>query len=172
METYNMPEQEQRQRKSWPLLLLIIVVLLLVGGGLFAWLVIAKQSSPPASVSTNPHFSATTQAGTSGGKGTPPTVANDVRQQVAQRLHLSVDQLTTKLQSGIAIDSLATQQGMSSDAWRAFVIATYQAAYEKEIQAGNVTQTSADHDMRNIRAYPFDALNGWVTNDCLGVTPQ
>lgn len=171
METYNMPEQEQRRRKSWPLLLLI-VVLLLVGGGLFAWLVVAKQSSPPASVSTNPHFSATTQAGTSSGKGTPSTVANDVRQQVAQRLHLSVNQLTMKLQSGAAIDALATQQGMSADAWRAFVIATYQAAYEKEVQAGNVTQVRAGHDMRNIRAYPFDALNGWVTNDCLGATPQ
>jgi len=168
METYDMPEQAQRRRKVSHLLL--IVVLLLAGGGLFAWLVVAGQPPQPSSDSTSPHFSTTTQSGVPASKGTPPSVANDVRQQVAQKLHLSVDQLITKLQSGVAIDSLAMQQGMSSDAWRTFLIATYHAAYEKEVRTGNVTQVRTDHDMRNIRSYPLDALNNWVTNDCLGIT--
>jgi hypothetical protein len=177
MEKYDLPERERRRRNLWPFLLLI-VVLLLAGGGLFAWLMVARQPAQPSLVSTNPHFSATAQSSTTTGqspasaKGTPPAVANDVRQRVAQRLHLSVDQLTAKLQSSIAIDSLAAQQGMSSDAWRTFVLATYQAAYEKEVRAGNVAQARADHDMRNIRSYPLDALNSWVTSDCLGVTPD
>lgn len=168
MEEYDMSEQERRRRNFWPFLLLI-VVLLLTGGGLFAWLVMTRQAPQQSSVGTNPHFSAATQPSATT-KGTPPAVASDVRQQVAQKLYLSVDQLTAKLQAGVAIDSLAAQQGLSSDVWRAFVIATYQAAYEKEVRAGKVTQARADHDMRNIRSYPLDALNGWVTNDCLGVT--
>jgi hypothetical protein len=172
MEEYDMPERERQRRNVWPFLLLI-AVLLLAGGGLFVWLVIASQPPQPSSVTTTSHFSSTTQpSAAAGGKGTPPTVAGDVKQQVAQQLRLSVGQLTTKLQSGVAIDSLAAQQGMSSDAWRAFVIATYQAAYEKEVRAGYVTQARADHDMHNLRSYPLDALNTWATNDCLGITPE
>ena len=172
MKKHDFTEPEQRQKKGWPLLLFLIVLLLLAGIGLFAWLVFAGQTPQASNISTNPHFSATTQSSATTGKGTPPEVANDVRQQVAQKLHLSLDQLTAKLQSGVPIDSLATQQGISADSWRAFVIATYQAAYEREVSAGKVTQVRADHDMRNIRSYPLDALNGWVTNDCLGVTTE
>ena len=108
------------------------------------------QSSPPAS------------------KGTPPEVANIVRQQVAQKLHLSVDQLTTKLQSGVSIEALAAQQGMSPGEWRTFVIATYQAAFEQVVNARKLAQVLADRYMHNIRLYPPDALDNWVTMDCLG----
>jgi hypothetical protein len=91
---------------------------------------------------------------------------------VAQQLHLSVDQLTAKLQSGISIESLVTQQGMSSAQWHTFVINTYQAAYNSAVSARKVVQGRADNDMHHIRAYPPDALDGWVTMDCLGTTAQ
>jgi hypothetical protein len=162
-DTFTKPEQ----KKGWSRLLLLIGLLLVVGIGLPGWLIVARQTPAPSSVSTNPHFSATALTT---GKGTLPEVASAVRQQVAQKLHLTVDQLTAKLQAGVPIESLATQQGMSPDAWRTFVIATYQAAYDQAVSAGKLTQAQADHDMHNIRAYPPDALNGWVTNDCLGVT--
>ena len=163
-DTYTEPEQ----KKGGPRLLLLISLLLVVGLGLLGWQVFARQTPAPSSVSTNPHFSATSAPVS---KGTPPEVANAVRQQVAQKLQLSVDQLTTKLQAGVPIESLAAQQGMSADAWRTFVIATYQAAYDQAVSTGKLTQARADHDMHSIRSYPPDALNGWVTNDCLGVTP-
>lgn len=181
METHDIPEQEKRRRNFWPYLLLIVVLLLV--GGLAVWLLGARQPAQSSPFSSNPHFSATAQSSAVTGKsstatgqspasakGTPPAVANDVRQLVAQRLHLSVDQLMAKLQSGVAVDSLAAQQGMTSDTWRTFVLNTYQTAYEKEVQAGTVTQARANHDMQNIRTYPYDALNSWVTNDCLGNT--
>ena len=158
---------EPEQKKGGFRLLLLIGLLLVVGIGLLGWLVFARQTSAPSSISTNPHFNATV---TNASKGTPPEVANTVRQQVAQKLRLTVDQLTAKLQADVAIESLAAQQGMSADAWRTFVIATYQAAYDQAASAGKLTQAQADHTMHNIRAYPPDALNAAVTNDCLGVT--
>jgi hypothetical protein len=163
--------QEQQPKKGWRFHLLFIALVLIVGIGLLTWQVLTRQTASTSSVSNNPHFSSSGQA-TTVSKATPPVVANDVRQQVAQKLHLPVDQLTTKLQSGVLIESLATQQGMSTDGWRTFVIATYQAAFNKEVSAGKVTQAQADHYMHNISSYPFDALNGWVTNDCLGITGQ
>lgn len=163
--------QEQQPKKGWRFHLLFIALVLIVGIGLLIWQALARQTASTANISNNPHFSSSTQAATVS-KATPPTVANDVRQQVAQKLHLSVDQLTIKLQAGVLIESLATQQGMSPEGWRTFVIATYQAAYNKEVGAGKVTQAQADHYMHNIRSYPLDALNGWVTNDCLGITDQ
>lgn len=161
--TFTNPEQ----KKGGPRLLLPLILLLIVGIGLLSWFVFTRQTSAPSSVNINPHFNTTV---TSVSKGTPSEVATLVRQQVAQKFHLTVDQLTTQLQSGTAIASLAEQQGMSADAWRTFVLATYQAAYNQAVSAGKLTQARADHDMQNIRTYPPDALNNWITNDCLGIT--
>ena len=156
---------QKRQRKG-RLLLFILVGVLFVGGiGVLIWWQIAGQQTPQASsIANNSHFSTSTPVS----KNTPPEVANDVRQHVAQQLHLSVDQLTAKLQSGMAIEALAAQQGMSSVQWRTFVIDIYQAAYNHAVSAGSLAQARADSDMRHIRAYPPDALDGWVTMDCLG----
>lgn len=159
---------DPQQKKGGSRLLLLIGLLLVVGLGLLGWQVFARQAStPPNAISTNAHFSTTS---TSVSKGTPPEIATLVRQQVAQKLQLSVAQLTARLQAGTPIETLAVQQGMSADAWRTFIITTYQVAYSQAVSAGQLTQARADHDLRNIRAYPPDALNAWVTNDCLGET--
>ena len=162
----NFTEPEQQQKRGWPRLLLITSLLLVIGSGLLAWQVFARQTPQASSISNNPHFSA--QSSPPASKGTPPEVANIVRQQVAQKLHLSVDQLTTKLQSGVSIEALAAQQGMPPGQWRTFVIATYQAAFEQAVHAGKLAQARADRYMHNIRSYPPDALDNWVTMDCLG----
>ena len=159
---------DTQQKKGGPRLLLLIGLLLVVGLGLLGWQIFAHQASAPSNnINTNAHFRATS---TSVSKGTPPGVANIVRQQVAQKLQLSVDQLIARLQAGTPIETLAAQQDIPADTWRTFVITTYQAAYNQAVSAGQLTQARADHDMRNIRSYPPDALNAWVTNDCLGIT--
>jgi hypothetical protein len=102
------------QKKGSPRLLFLIGFLLIAGLGLLGWQVFAHQASTPSnSVSTNAHFNATS---TSSSKGTPPEVATIVRQRIAQRLPLSVDQFTARLQAGTPIETLATQQRMSADA--------------------------------------------------------
>lgn len=160
---------DPQPKKGGPRLLLLLISILLVGGlGLLGWQAFAHQASTSSNtISTNVHFNATS---TSASKGTPPEVATLVRQRVAQQLHLSVDQLIARLQAGTPIEALAVQQGMSADAWRTFVITTYQAAYSQAVHAGQLTQVRVNHDMGNIRSYPPDALNTWVTNDCLGIT--
>lgn len=156
---------QKRQRKGRQLLFILVGVLFVGGIGALTWWQIAGQQTPQAaSIENNSHFSTATPVS----KNTPPEVASDVRQHVAQQLHLSVDQLTVKLQSGVAIEALATQQGISSAQWRTFVVDTYQAAYNRAVSAGSLAQARADNDMRHIRTYPPDALDGWVTMDCLG----
>ena len=163
-------EPEQQQKKGWLRILLLISLLLVVGIGLLAWQVFARQTPQASSISNNPHYSA--QSSPPANKSTPPQVANVVRQQVAQKLHLSVDQLTTKLQAGVSIEALAAQQGMSPGQWRTFVIATYQAAFEQAVSAGKLTQARADRYMHSIRLYPPDALDNWVTMDCLATATE
>jgi hypothetical protein len=158
-------EPEQQQKKGRTRILFLAGLLLVVGIGLLAWQVFARQTPQTSSISNNPHFSA--QSSPPASKSTPPEVANVVRQQVAQKLHLSVDQLTTRLQSGVSIEALAAQQGMTPDEWRTFVIATYQAAFEQAVNAGKLTQARAERFMHSIRLYPPDALDNWVTMDCL-----
>src|SRR5947209_7961276 len=156
---------QKQQKKGRLFLFLLVGVLFVVGIGVLTWWQIFGQQMPHASgINNNTHFSTSTPVS----KNTPPEVASDVRQHVAQQLHLSVDQLTAKLQSGVSIKSLAMQQGMSSAQWHTFVIDTYQAAYNRDVSAGKLEQARADNDMRHLRSNPPDALGGWVTMECLG----
>jgi hypothetical protein len=165
-------EEPQHARSRLPLILLMVTLILAVGGGGFlAWQLLAppgltaigSPSGGPASQATQ-----ATATGSQQGKGTPPAVAAEVRQQVAQQLQLSVSQLQAQLQAGTPIETLATRVGMSQEQWHTFALDTYQTAYDHAVSAGEVTQQQADHDMHNIRQYPLSALDEWVTGDCLG----
>jgi hypothetical protein len=167
-------EELQHTKRRLPLIFLSAILILAVGGGgVLAWQLLSSPSfmangspaGPPAT-----QASQTTVPGSQQGKGTPPTIAAEVRQQVAQQFQLSVSQLQAQLQSGTPIETLAMQAGMSQERWRTFVIDAYQSAYDHAVSVGAVTQQRADHDMHNIRLYPLSALDGWVTGDCLGTS--
>lgn len=167
-------EEPQHLKRRLPLILLsaILVLAIVGGGGVLAWQLLAT-SSFTANGSPSGSAAQATQATASGsqqGKGTPPAVAAEVRQQVAQQLQLSVSQLQAQLQAGTPIETLATRVGMSQEQWHTFVLDTYQTAYDHAVSAGAVTQQQADHDMHNIRLYPLSALDEWVTGDCLGIS--
>ncbi len=168
-------EEPQPTRRRLPLILLMVILVLAVvgGGGFLAWQLLAPSSLTANGSPSGGSPAQATQATSTGlepGKGTPPAVAAEVRQQVAQKLHLSVSQLQAQLQSGTPIETLAAHVGMSQDQWQTFVLDTYQTAYDHAVSAGAVTQQQADHDMQNIRRYPLSALDEWVTGDCLGTS--
>ena len=167
-------EESQHTKRRLPLILLIAILILAVGGGgVLAWQVFSSPgftangspAGPPAA-----QASQTTATGSQQGKGTPPTVAAEVRQQVAQQFQLSVSQLQAQLQAGTPIETLAMHAGMSQEQWHTFVLDSYQAAYGHAVSAGEVTQQRADHDMHKITLYPLSALDAWVTGDCLGTS--
>lgn len=104
-------------------------------------------------------------------KGTPPEVADYVRQHLAQALHLSTNQLIMKLRAGEAIGSLAAQQNLSGDEWHILEITTYQAAYERLVSEGKISSQEASLRLAALRSYSQTLLDYVVTGDCLGGPP-
>jgi len=162
-------EARKRRRHMSLILLSAILLAVLGGGGLLAWQLFAGQSPstngnayilPPQTTQVN---------GTDPqSKATPSDVAAEVRQNVAQKLQLSVTQLQAQLQAGTSIGLLATQHGMNPEQWHTFVLNTYQAAFDHAVKQGKMTQQLDDKWMHNIKSYPPGPLNDWVTMDCLG----
>jgi polyhydroxyalkanoate synthesis regulator phasin len=79
-----------------------------------------------------------------------PNVAN----QVAQGLHLTVDQLKTQLQSGKSLSDIATAQGVSSSQLHTIVTNAIQSAVNQAVSAGNLTQQQATALMQNLQQHP------------------
>jgi hypothetical protein len=160
----------RRQGRGSSYIFLLLGGLILLGGGLLlGWQVLGRQSSPQNST----HIQAnTSSAANQSVKGTPPEVAEYVRQHIAQGLHLSTEHFITKLRIGVAIGSLATQQGLTADQLRTLEVNTYQVAYDRLISDGKITRQDANIRMSAIRSYPQTELDYLVATDCLGSPPQ
>src|SRR6266566_8846780 len=76
-----------------------------------------------------------------------PAVAN----QVAQGLHMTVDQLKTQLQSGKSLSDIATAQGVSSPQLHTLVTNTIQTTLNKAVSDGNLTQQQATGLMQKLQ---------------------
>ncbi len=74
--------------------------------------------------------------------------------QVAQGLHLTVDQLKTQLQSGKSLSDIATAQGVSSSQLHTIVTNAIQSAVNQAVSAGNLTQQQATAFMQNLQQHP------------------
>ena len=79
--------------------------------------------------------------------------------------------IIARLQTGEAIGSLATQQGLSGDQWHTLEVTTYQAACDRLVSEGKMTRQDADIRMSAIRSYPQTVLDYLVKTDCLGNPP-
>ena len=78
-----------------------------------------------------------------------PAVAN----QVAQGLHMTVDQLKTQLQSGKSLTDIATAQGVSASQLHTLVINAVQNAVNKAVSDGNLTQQQATNIMQMLQSH-------------------
>ena len=157
----------RRRGRRFPSLLVLLGGLIPVGGALLlGWQVLARQA-PQRHTQVN-----TSRSSNQSGKGTPPEVADYVRQHLAQGLHLSTAQFMAKLQAGEAIGSLAAQQGLSGDQWHILEVTTYQAAYDRLVSEGKMTRQDAGYRMSAIRSYTQTVLDYLATTDCLGSPPQ
>jgi polyhydroxyalkanoate synthesis regulator phasin len=90
-----------------------------------------------------------------------PAVAN----QVAQGLHMTVDQLKTQLQSGKSLSDIATAQGVSSSQLQTLVTSAIQNAVDKAVSDGNLTQQQATNIMQMLQKNPgalIRLLNGHI----------
>jgi polyhydroxyalkanoate synthesis regulator phasin len=78
-----------------------------------------------------------------------PNVAN----QVAQGLHMNVDQLKTQLQAGKSLSDIASAQGVSSSQLQTLVTSAIQNAVNKAVSDGNLTQQQATNFMQMLQSH-------------------
>lgn len=97
------------------------------------------------------------------GRGYPPAFLTTVRQQIAQGLHLTVDQITAQMVAGKQITDVASTQGISSSQLHTVELNAYQAAFHQAVQNGTYTQDQADTYMAGYRQRDPAVLNANVT---------
>ena len=86
----------------------------------------------------------------------------NVASQVAQGLHLSVNQLKTDLKNGMSLDQIATAQGVTSSQLHTLVLNAIQSAVNQAIKDGNLTQQQGTAFIQALQAHPgvLDKLLG------------
>ena len=156
-----------------------LAVLLLVAGLAYAGLhVLATRDRGSASAPSSPRSSSSGQPGPviaqpgqptgappgkSQGGGYSAAFIATLKQRVAERLHLSVDQITAQVSSGKQIADVAAAQGVSAGQLHAIILDAYQAAFGQAVTDGTYTQAQADQYMSGYRGRTASALNGTIT---------
>ena len=157
-----------------------LAVLLLVAGLAYAGLhVLATRDRGSASAPSSPRSSSSGQpgpviaqpgqqptgapAGKGQGGGYSAAFIATLKQRVAERLHLSVDQITAQVSSGKQIADVAAAQGVSAGQLHTIILDAYQAAFGQAVMDGTYTQAQADQYMSGYRGRTASALNGTIT---------
>ena len=156
-----------------------LAVLLLVAGLAYVGLhVLATRDRGSASAPSSPRSSSSGQPGPviaqpgqptgappgkSQGGGYSAAFIATLKQRVAERLHLSVDQITAQVSSGKQIADVAAAQGVSAGQLHTIVLDAYQAAFGQAVTDGTYTQAQADRYMSGYRGRTLSALNDTVT---------
>jgi len=78
----------------------------------------------------------------------------DLTNQVAQGLHLSVDQLQAQLKAGKSLDEIAAAQHVSSSQLHTIVMNALQSTLNKAVAAGDLTQQQANQFMQYVQNHP------------------
>ena len=165
-----------------------LAVLLLVAGFAYAGLhQLAAHGTGSASASSSPPRSSGTgpgpviaqpgqqPAGSSPAKGQAggysAAFIATLKQRVAQRLNMSVDQLTTQVSGGRQIADVAAARGVSAAQLHTIILGAYQAAFDQAVRDGTYTQAQADQYMSGYRGRTASALNDTVT-ELFGGSPS
>ena len=122
----------------------IVVVLIAVGVGVFVLLpkitsANSPQATPTPVATTKTKTKQTTEA------GIVKEYGPDIRNQIAQGLHLTPEQLTTELRSGQTLDQIATTQGVSSTQLTTLISSSVTSGLQPAVTAGTLTQKQVDN---------------------------
>ena len=168
----------------------VLAVLLLVAGLAYAGLhVLATRDSGSASAPSSPRSSSSSSGqpgpviaqpgqqptgappGKGQGGGYSAAFIATLKQRVAERLHLSVDQITAQVSSGKQIADVAAAQGVSAGQLHTIILDAYQAAFDQAVRDGTYTQAQADQYMSGYRSRTASALDGTITEMFGGGAP-
>ena len=146
----------------------LVVVLILVGVGVFVLLPkVTSANSPQATPSATATTKKTTI--TTIVKGYIPTI----RDQMAQGLHLTSDQLMTDLRSGQTLDQIATTQKVSSTQLQTLISTSVTTGLQPAVDAGTLTQKQVDALVKRYEKShtPLEKLLSAMPKTKKGATP-
>ncbi|MFL5656660.1 MAG: hypothetical protein ACJ8CB_21075 [Ktedonobacteraceae bacterium] len=136
----------------------IVLILLAIGIGVYALLptITSASASQAATPTPTPIISATSTP-THKGSATAKLLkqyAPAIKNQIAQGLHLTPDQLTAQLQSGKTLSTIATAQHISSPQWQTIVGNAIQNALKPAVDNGTLTQKQVDKLAKKYQSNP------------------
>jgi len=79
---------------------------------------------------------------------------SDIATEVAQGLHLSLNQLMTDVKSGKSLSDIATAQNVTTAQLHTLVTNAIQDALHKAVSAGDLTQAQADAFTQSLQKHP------------------
>jgi flagellar basal body-associated protein FliL len=141
----------------------IVVVLVAIGIGIFVILPnIASADTSQKATPTPTTATTTTKTAGNGINKILKQYAPDIKNQIAQGLHLTSDQLTAQLQSGKTLTDIATAQNVSSTQLQTIVGNALQTALQPAVDAGTLTQQQLTRLIKKAQTNPqmLDRLLG------------
>jgi flagellar basal body-associated protein FliL len=131
----------------------IAVILLAIGIGVAVFWPSITSATAGQTVTPTPIVSVTGTA--------KPTVAKilkqyapDIKNQIAQGLHLTPDQLTTQLQAGKTLSDIATTQNISASQLQTVVGNALQTSLQPAVTDGTLTQQQLDRLIKRYQNNP------------------
>ncbi|GAC1391503.1 MAG: hypothetical protein NVS4B11_38190 [Ktedonobacteraceae bacterium] len=124
----------------------VALLLLLIGVGIFTVLPMLT-SAHTNQVTATPTVPLTTTPTKRSGNGTGKILkqyAPDIKNQIAQGLKLTPEQLTAQLQSGKTLSDVATAQGVSTTQLQTLISNALQTSLKPAIDNGDLTQKQLD----------------------------
>lgn len=143
----SVPQKPQRRsgwRRSTLLLVLLGGVIILSGGGVLAWQLAAQAPASGTNGAPKGGAGAALPPGCTGAR----IPVDTVQQEMANGLHLTVDQVKTQVQAGKTIAQIAASQGLTPAQLRALEIHALQVANARWLHMGCITQQDVDSNMQ------------------------
>ncbi len=130
-------------------------LLIIIGIGIF--LIWPKSSSANGDTTTPTATAPAATTPTAKGNGVAKLLrqyAPDIKNQIAQGLHMTPDQLSSQLQSGKTLTDVATVQNVSATQLQNIVANSLQSVLQPAVQGGNLTQKQLDRLVKKYQADP------------------
>lgn len=160
--------RQRRPSKGWWVLLAIVALLFFLLGS-----VVTNSTHPTAS--TLPAFGIyqsqrkAVQVFPQDDKGIPlakqlitSQSLSQARQEIADSLHLTPDEITQQLQSGNSMQDIASNQGINADQLHKIELGTITNLINSEVKAGNIDENSANDAINHLQNSP-DTLDRLTT---------
>jgi hypothetical protein len=131
----------------------IVVILLAIGIGVAVFWPSITSATAGQTVTPTPIVSVTGTAKPTAAK-ILKQYAPDIKNQIAQGLHLTPDQLTTQLQAGRTLSDIATTQKISASQLQTVVGNALQTSLQPAVTDGTLTQRQLDRLIKRYQNNP------------------